>query len=113
MAAGLKFTTFGLLDSFVLVSVSLGTQFEVALLGLAKMELPKKVSAIPGRPIAYVELALKVVFAPVQGYLAVEAGLTENSYILAKECKLRGGFAFYLWFAGEHAGDFVISIGGY
>jgi hypothetical protein len=82
MAAGLKFTTFGLLDSFVLASVSLGARFEVALLGLAKLQLPKQ------RAIANVELALKVVFAPDRGFLAVEAALTENSYILAKEFKL-------------------------
>jgi hypothetical protein len=114
MAAGLKFTTFGLLDSFALLSVSLGTQFEIALLGLAKMRIPKQLPGVAElRVIAYVELALKIAFAPEHGYLAAEARLTENSYILTKDFKLRGGFAFYLWFAGAHAGDFVISIGGY
>ena len=114
MAAGLKFTTFGLLDSFALLSVSFGTQFEIALLGLAKMRIPKQLPGGSQLPvIAYVEMALKVAFAPEHGYLAVEARLTENSYILTKEFKLRGGFAFYLWFAGAHGGDFVISIGGY
>jgi len=114
MAAGLKFTSFGLIDSFALLSVSLGTQFEIALLGLSKMQIPKQLPGASGmRVIASVELALKVAFAPANGFLSVEARLTENSYILTKSFKLRGGFAFYLWFAGAHGGDFVVSIGGY
>ena len=114
MAAGLKFTSFGLIDSFALLSISIGTQFEIALLGLSKLQIPKQLPGVSGmRVIASVELALKVAFAPANGYLSVEARLTENSYILTKSFKLRGGFAFYLWFAGTHAGDFVVSIGGY
>lgn len=114
VAAGLKFTSFGLIDSFALLSLSFGTQLEIALLGLSKMQIPKHLPGVSGmRVIAYVELALKVAFAPDNGYLSVEARLTDNSYILTKDFKLRGGFAFYLWFSGAHGGDFVVSIGGY
>ncbi|MCB0551894.1 MAG: hypothetical protein KDD19_30290, partial [Phaeodactylibacter sp.] len=28
-------------------------------------------------------------------------------------CHLTGGFAFYVWFSGQHAGDFVVTLGGY
>ncbi|NEO74136.1 DUF6603 domain-containing protein, partial [Moorena sp. SIO3H5] len=43
----------------------------------------------------------------------IEAQLTDQSYILSKKCTLRGGFAFYSWFSGEHEGDFVTTLGGY
>ena len=109
IAAGVKFTSFRQIDSFALLSVSFGTQFQIALLGLSKIWIPKP----PAPTIAYAELALKAVFAPELGVLSVEARLTENSYILRKDFKLRGGFAFFSWFAGEHAGDFVVSLGGY
>lgn len=109
IAAGVKFTSFRQIDSFALLSVSFGTQFQIALLGLSKILIPKP----PAPTIAYAELALKAVFAPELGVLSVEARLTENSYILRKDFKLRGGFAFFSWFAGEHAGDFVVSLGGY
>lgn len=109
IAAGVKFTSFRLIDSFALLSVSFGTQFQIALLGLSRILIPKP----PLPAIIQAELALKVVFAPEMGVLSVEARLTENSYILTRDFKLRGGFAFYSWFAGDHAGDFVISLGGY
>jgi hypothetical protein len=109
IAAGVKFTSFGMIDSFALLSVSFGTQFEIALLGLSKIRIPKP----PAKTIAYAELAIKVLFAPENGLLSIEARLTENSYLLRKDFKLRGGFAFYSWFAGKHEGDFVISLGGY
>ena len=109
IAAGIKFTSFRQIDSFALLSVSFGTKLQVALLGLSKIQIPKP----PAPTIAFAELALKVVFDPEAGLLSVEARLTENSYILRKDFILRGGFAFYSWFAGDHAGDFVVSLGGY
>lgn len=114
IAAGVKFTSFGMIDSFALISVSFGTRFELALLGLCKLLIPKQPPGVTVAPvIAYAELAIKVVFAPDSGLLSCEARLTENSFVLRKDFKLRGGFAFYSWFAGEHEGDFVVSIGGY
>jgi len=109
IAAGVKFTSFGQIDSFALLAVSFGTQFQVALLGLSKIQMPKP----PAPVIAYAELAIRAVFTPASGLLSFEARLTENSYVLRKDFKLRGGFAFYSWFAGEHEGDFVVSLGGY
>ncbi len=109
IAAGVKFTSYGLIDSFALLSVSFGTQFEVTLLGISKIQIPKPPAAV----LAYAELAISVVIAPESGLLSFEARLTENSYLLRKDFKLRGGFAFYTWFAGEHEGDFVVTIGGY
>jgi hypothetical protein len=109
LAAGVKFTSFEMIRSFALLSVSFGSVFEIALLGLSTIDVP---AACPN-PIAHAELALEAIFAPEKGLLSVEAALTPESYILDKSCTLTGGFAFYLWFGGEHSGDFGISLGGY
>ena len=109
-AAGIKFTSFGLIESFALLSVSFGKQLEIAIIGVSKIRIPKKNDAAA---IVFAELAFKVVIAPSSGLLSFEARLTDNSYVLRPDFKLRGGFAFYSWFAGNHEGDFVISIGGY
>ena len=109
VAAGIKFNSYKLVDSFALLSVSFGTSFEIALLGLSRIEIPKA----PVPAIVSAELAIKVVVSPASGLLSMEGRLTENSYLLSRDFKLRGGFAFYTWFSGEHAGDFVISLGGY
>ena len=114
MAAGLKFTSFGMINSFAMITVSFGTQFQVALLGLARITVPVQVPGAPEvEPVACAELALKVSLTLATGVLAVEAGLTDNSFILSRKCRLTGGFAFYCWFGPEHEGDFVVTLGGY
>ena len=114
LAAGIHFTSFELVDSFVLLLVSFGNHFEVDVLGLSTVKVP---APVPGEaevtPVAEVQLALKAVFNPSEGFLSVEAQLTGNSYILDRKCHLTGGFAFFVWFAGAHQGDFVLSLGGY
>ena len=115
LAAGIKFSSFELIHSFALVTVSFGTDFELNLLGLATIELPV---SVPGgdsyTPIARAELALLVSFRPAEGLLAVEAALSSNSYVLSKDCRLTGGFAFYIWFPpSSYSGQFVTTLGGY
>ena len=121
LAAGIKFTSFKLVDAFALVTVQFGARFELALLGVASMQQPPKVDGASGlpKPFVFVELALKVRFAPDDGVLAVQAVLTSNSYLFDTRCKLTGGFAFFIWFPPtnpafeDHSGDFVITFGGY
>ncbi|MBW8683014.1 DUF6603 domain-containing protein [Chitinophaga rhizophila] len=108
LAVGIKFTSFKLIESFVLLMVQFGTRTEFTILGLSILAWPSK-----NKAIAYVELALKISFGPDSDVIAVEAMLTPNSYVLDRNCKLTGGFAFYAWVKGPHAGDFVITLGGY
>ena len=109
LALGIRFTSFEMLDSFALLTVIFGTQFEIALLGLSTLTVP---TADP-YPVAKVQMELEVTFAPSTGLLAVSASLTPQSYVLAPQCHLTGGFAFYVWFAGTHQGEFVVTLGGY
>jgi hypothetical protein len=120
LAVGVRFTSFEVIQSFALVTVAFGTRFEFALLGLSAVTMPP---ALPPEddPIGFAELALEVTFSPDSGILGVSAKLTPESYILAKACHLTGGFAFYVWGKDNpdkdpksyHAGDFVITLGGY
>jgi hypothetical protein len=108
-AAGVQFTSFELVQSnAVLVVVPTG-DFELAILGVSRLKLPQQGTT----QYAYVELGLKVDLKPSEGFFGVSAVISPNSYVITPDCHLTGGFAFYLWFDGPHAGDFVVTIGGY
>jgi hypothetical protein len=108
LAAGVHFTSFELVESFALITVKFGADFEVDLLGLSRLTLPPT-----GTPVVLIEIQLKASFSPSAGLLAISGQLSSRSYVLSESCHLTGGFAFYSWFSGEHEGDFVISMGGY
>ncbi|ATB44685.1 DUF6603 domain-containing protein [Corallococcus macrosporus] len=114
IAVGLKFSSFEMLNCFALLTVELGDRFEVDLLGVADLVVPKDV---PGEkrvdPLAEVQLLLEARVAPEEGFVGVIAELAPSSYVLSRACHLTGGFALYTWFAGAHAGDFVVTLGGY
>ena len=109
IAAGIQFTSFEMVDAFVLVTVSFGVDFKVAVIGSAAMTFPKGAPT----PVAYVEVDLLASFTPSTGLLAVDAKLSPSSYLVGGFCKLSGGFAFYAWFDGPNKGNFVITLGGY
>ncbi len=118
LAAGVKFTSFELLTTSALLFLSFGKEWEVNLLGLSFTSLPPKIPR--NMALAYFELAIKISFRPEEGVLSAEAQLTPNSFVLSKDVKVTGGFAFFLWFKNIKtstytipAGDFVISLGGY
>ncbi len=112
-AIGIKFTSFKIVNAFILLIVKLGKRTEFHILGLASLVAPPGAEDLGIEPVAEAKLALKAVFIPDEGILGVEAHLQEGSYILSKKCHLSGGFAFYSWFSGEHEGDFVLTLGGY
>lgn len=115
IAAGIKFSSFKLIDSFLLVSVSFGVQTEIGLLGLSTLQVPMAEATSAGvPPLAVAQLAIRGSFLPDEGFVGIEARLTAASFILSRDCHLTGGFAFYTWFGDNaHAGDFVLSLGGY
>jgi hypothetical protein len=61
-----------------------------------------------------VELQLQAVFNPSEGLISFTAVLSPNSYVIDPACHLTGGFAMFFWFGkNPHAGDFVLTLGGY
>jgi len=112
-AAGVKFTSFELLNSFALLAVQFGKKFEVDVLGLTTLQLPKQYADVKLSPYVNAQMAIKATFEPEEGILAVQAQLSDNSYVIHPDCKITGGFAYYSWFNGPHSGDFVVTLGGY
>lgn len=109
IAVGVTFTSFELVESRALLIAEFGRELLFALIGLAKLRLPKEGT----EAFAYVELELEAILRPQEGFFGLTAVLSPNSFVIAPECRLTGGFAFYVWFAGDHAGDFVLTLGGY
>ena len=107
-AAGVSFTSFALVDGVAVVAISFGGGFELTLLGLARMALPR-----PQLRLVSIELGLIVRFSTRDGVMWIQAELTENSWLLHESVRLTGGFAYVMWFGGEHAGEFVLTLGGY
>ncbi len=121
LAAGIKFNSFKVINSFALLVVKFGNDLEILLLGKSTMSLPlPKEAGAELKPYVYVELAIKVSIRPAAGLISAEALLTDNSFVIDKACRLSGGFAFYAWYDPPptalpkvEKGDFVLTIGGY
>jgi hypothetical protein len=103
-AAGVRFRSFALVESIAVLSVEVGDGVEVNLLGLSRMDIPTSL------PLARIELALRARFSTREMVLAIQAQLTDNSWLLNPSCRLTGGFAFVIWF---REGQFVLTLGGY
>ena len=113
-AVGVKFTSFKIVETFLLLIFKLGKKLEIHILGLAILKAPPALEGDDAiEPVAEARLAIRAVFIPDDGIFQVEAVLAEGSYIFSKKCHLSGRFAFYTWFSGVHEGDFVLTLGGY
>ena len=110
LTAGIKFTSFELINGFLLAVVQFGKEFRIDILGLANAVLPPDDN---NDPIAEAQLAILAHYVPSEGSIWVQGQLTPNSFILSRNCHLTGGFALAAWDGGPHEGTFVVSIGGY
>jgi hypothetical protein len=105
LSAGLRFNSFVVVNSVVVVWVAIDRGFNLGAIGVARMQLPA-----PGIELVSIELALMIKYSESEGYFGVRAQLTDNSWIFSRDCQLTGGFAFYIFF---HTGHFLLTIGGY
>jgi len=109
-AAGIQFTTYTIVSSNALLIVEFGKQLQFALLGISRTRFPMSGTVT----YAFLELQIELIVDPGIGVFGLSAILSANSFVLDPSCKLTGGFAFYYWFGpNAHAGDFVITVGGY
>lgn len=117
LAAGVRFTSFDLINSTALLVVEFGHELEIGILGLSWMSLPPPAGPGASAPVeryAYAELGIEIKLLPSEGVFSASAILTQNSFVLDPACKLTGGFAFDVWFGDNpHAGEFVLTLGGY
>ncbi|MGD9750564.1 MAG: DUF6603 domain-containing protein [Acidimicrobiia bacterium] len=113
LAVGIKFSSFELIHSFLLLIVGFGSHPEIDVIGSSTYQSPP--DPLPEGVPALVHVGLDLVGRfPLDGeVLQIEAKLTKGSYVYSPLCRISGGFAFYSWVAGPHAGEFVLAIGGY
>lgn len=105
VAAGVTFTSFVFIEGQALAYVLIDDAVTIGLIGKAGFELPM------GLPLLSVELAIEAAIRiGPDPFVMVRAQLTDNSWLLSRDCKLTGGFAFAAWF---ERGDSVLTIGGY
>ncbi|GAA3586432.1 DUF6603 domain-containing protein [Kribbella ginsengisoli] len=105
LAAGIRGTSFELVNITAVLYVALDSGVDVGLIGVARMALPSDDFAIVS-----IELALKARFSTSEGLFSVQAQLTDNSWLITPDCQLTGGFAFFMWFRKS---QFLLTVGGY
>ncbi|MFF0630485.1 DUF6603 domain-containing protein [Streptomyces sp. NPDC004296] len=109
LAGGIDFTSFEFVQARVLLLLEVGNSLTLALIGRATASFPKKGT----KKYARVGVDLRIVYQSARGELAATAQLVD-SYVIDPSCVLTGGFAFYSWFGpSPHAGNFVLTVGGY
>ncbi|WP_194906417.1 DUF6603 domain-containing protein [Catenulispora rubra] len=112
LALGVAFTSYELVQTRALLVADISEHFKLAVLGSSVFRLPQATDS--PMTYAYVELGIEAVLAPEDGYFTLTAILSPNSYVIAPECHLTGGFAVAAWFGNNpHAGEFVLTLGGY
>ncbi len=141
LAAGVKFKSYGLVNSFIMLDVQWGNETVIGLLGSSTVVIPapEKSDSDGGdtevstgengddgetkNPIASATLDVQAVYNVDTGVLKIGADLAPSSYILNPGCVLTGGFGLYKWFKTQSAiagqanypvkGEFVMTFGGY
>ncbi|MEM9548016.1 MAG: DUF6603 domain-containing protein [Bacteroidota bacterium] len=110
LAAGVQFNSFKLIHSEALILAEFGQEFILSLLGFSKAQFPQNAE----HPYANIELDYVATYDPSAGFLKIDAGLSNTSFVINPSCLLTGGMAFYSWFGtNTHNGDFVFTVGGY
>ncbi len=104
LAAGIEFESYGILRGDAAASVIFGDTLRTDLTGKAVLDL---------KLLVHIVLLIQASFQPEAGLICVSAAVGGESYLLARDCRVTGGFAFYVWYDGEHKGDFVLTMGGY
>lgn len=106
--AGVRFDTFKLVESVALFVVYLGEQFNLQVYGLSRLEISRN-----NKKYVYIAIQIKGEFNPAEGFVKIDGAVTDDSFVISKDIRLSGGFAFYTWWKGDYAGDFVLTVGGY
>ncbi|EGX48040.1 hypothetical protein AOL_s00081g144 [Orbilia oligospora ATCC 24927] len=119
VAASLTVFAFQILTVEAAAVVHWTPQIKIGIFGIATAIMPKEVTS-ESAIFAKVQLGIVATLDIGNGVLAVEGQLTPSSFVLDKNCHLRGGFAFYTWFEGtdpaasnQDGTDLVFTIGGY
>ena len=105
LVAGMTASTFGLIETVLLLIGRFGQGMEWDLLGNSMLSLPPKSPMV----LAYADLPIKGTYHPEQGEVRIRGILSSDSFVLSRAVNLTGGFAFKAWDQGK----FAFTLGGY
>ncbi|MGW2370429.1 DUF6603 domain-containing protein, partial [Streptomyces sp. NPDC001667] len=112
-AAGVEFTIFKFIEARALLMAEFGRELNVVLLGRTSVTFPRNRPGPGGKVHARLEVDLRLAYQRSKGLLSLDAAVGAGSFLFSEACRLTGGIAVYVWTAREHAGDFVLTAGGY
>ncbi|MCJ1395660.1 hypothetical protein MMC18_008546 [Xylographa bjoerkii] len=114
IAAGLTVKALQLLDVQAVVTVEIGQDLRIGLIGDVIATFPKGGTVNSDHLFLLLDLQIVASIDFGKGAVQIEGQLSPASFILSHACHPVGGFALYAWFhPSEHAGDWVFSVGGY
>lgn len=111
-AAGVEFTLFKFIATRALAVAEFGDDLKLALLGRTSVTFPRNADRAK-KVHARIDIDLKLAYQQSQGLLSLDVAVGAGSFVFDPACRLTGGIAVYIWTAGRHAGDFVVTAGGY
>lgn len=123
-AAGVRFSSFVMVQSVVVIAASIGESVEFDLFGISSLRVTSKLPEKTGpeqdqkvapepRHFASIDIAIRGRYSVKDGDLWIRGAIVPGSYVFDPECHLSGGFAFQAWFQDENRGDFALTLGGY
>ncbi|MFF7726685.1 DUF6603 domain-containing protein [Streptomyces sp. NPDC008001] len=108
IALGMAFDVFESSRGRAMLLVQPGPELAFSLLGVGGVLLPTK----SDQKIARVDIGIEATLRPRAGELSLSAAMTEKTFILDPNCKMRGGVGVKVWFGDHpHAGDFAVVLG--
>lgn len=116
VAAGISVVSFEFIRGKLMAIADFGgDDFSVALLGNITADFPrtKSTKSIAKKSFARIDLFVQAAYRNSEKSLKIDATIGPGSFLLHPDCVVHGSVAFYTWFAGPHAGDFVLTSGGY
>lgn len=110
LALGVRGTSFGIVNSTLLLLATMGDGLMVDFIGQSVLRLPPQ----PGpRPIADIGINWRGAWAPGSDKIEIRGQIRDGSWAFHSRFALTGQMAFIAWTQGPNAGDFVFTVGGY
>ncbi|MEW2581218.1 DUF6603 domain-containing protein [Streptomyces syringium] len=110
LAAGIEALVYELVHISGVALVQFGDELVAGLYGKAVATFPKNSTT----PWAKLAVDVRAEYRSSTDTLELDAAVTDDSFVLDRNCKLTGGAALRLWFgSSNHPGEFVVSVGGY
>ncbi|KAK6511891.1 hypothetical protein TWF481_000795 [Arthrobotrys musiformis] len=112
IAAGLTVKAFQLVDVQAVVTVEVGDDLKIAIVGRAIATAPPQAQPSEAFILVVLDVVASLDFG--KGAFSLQGQLNPASFILDKACQPTGGFALCSWFGNsQYAGDWVFTIGGF